>query len=1029
MLQLKNISKTYTTGDLTQTALSDVIVNFRQSEFVAVLGESGSGKTTLLNVVGGLDRYESGDLIINEKSTKEYKDANWDAYRNHSVGFVFQSYNLIPHQTVLANVELALTLSGVPKVERRQRAKNVLEKVGLGDQLHKKPNQMSGGQMQRVAIARALVNNPDILLADEPTGALDSETSVQVIDLLKEIAQDRLIIMVTHNPEIADQYANRIIHLKDGKVINDSNPYTDEDLAADTAKKATPKQFRKREQKKLKTSMSFFTALSLSLNNLLTKKARTFLTSFAGSIGIIGIALILSLSSGFQTYINTVQADTLSSYPLAIETNALDLSALMGPQPGKSDEPTQEYADGKIYANTDMIDSVNNRTENTWENNLKDFKAYLESKKGELDSYINAIEYNYGVTLNIYAPGTSDGVTRLNPSELSRSLRNSGPMGQSSKMWDELIDNSTLLENQYDVLAGSWPQSFNEVVVIVNANNEIDEQTLIALGIKDAATVMQAIENREAYDPGQTEFSYEEILSKTFKLVLQPDYFSFDKETGAWIDNSDDENHVINLVKNGTDLKVAGIVKPSEQSVAASSGSSIGYLKTLTEYVIDQTNSREIVKQQLKSTGTDVFNNLPFEVAKTDKAIEGTPAQEETTTAPAEKTTIAANIGAYFTTPTVGSLSFNGNAPNAAVVESTTAPTTMTEEDIIAYIEANYTGEEQEKLLDFAQLFLKPTRTLSERKRLIDFFDEILADPKLDEMLAGQDFEGMGDISGQQIVNSIGLMPERTKLPMLTRIVQADSNPDQSTKPPVKPGTTDPTKPTQPGQPEQPDQPVDEPEAPEPVPTVSKSNLQENLDILGVADLSTPNSINLYPKNFQAKDTLVQFIKDYNAEMSAQGKEENAIEYTDYIGLIMSSVTKIINIVSYVLIAFVSISLVVSSIMIGIITYISVLERTKEIGILRSIGASKRDISRVFNAETVLVGFTAGILGIVSTLLLCIPLNIIIEKLADIAGVAALPLAGAIALIFISVILTTLAGLIPSRMAAKKDPVIALRTE
>ncbi len=1020
MLQLKNITKTYTTGDLTQTALSDVTVNFRKSEFVAVLGQSGSGKTTLLNIVGGLDRYDSGDLIINEKSTKQYKDAHWDAYRNHSVGFVFQSYNLIPHQTVLANVELALTLSGVPKAERRQRAKDVLEKVGLGDQLHKKPNQMSGGQMQRVAIARALVNNPDILLADEPTGALDSETSVQVIDLLKEIAQDRLIIMVTHNPEIADQYANRIIYLKDGKVINDSNPYTDEDLAADTAEKIVVQQPGKRDKKKLKTSMSFFTALSLSLNNLMTKKARTFLTSFAGSIGIIGIALILSLSSGFQTYINSVQADTLSSYPLSIETDAIDLSALMGPQPGKSDTPTKENTDGKIYANTDMIDSVNNRTENTWENNLKDFKTYLESKKGELDSYINAIEYNYGITLNIYAPDTSDRITQLNPSELSRSLRNSGPMGQSSKMWDELIDNSTLLENQYDVLAGGWPQSFNEVVVIVNANNEIDEQTLIALGIKDAAAVMEAIENREVYNPGQTEFTYEEILSKTFKLVLQPDYFSFDKEAGVWADKSDDEEYVMNLVKNGTDLKISGIVKPSEQSVAASSGSSIGYLKTLTEYVIDQTNSREIVKQQQKNTGMDVFKNLPFELAKADKPTAEPKIQEEATTAPAEKTTIAVNIGTSFTTPTAGSLNFNGNGPNAAFVESTTAPATMTEEEILAYIKATYTGEEQEKLLDFAKLFLKNTRTLSERKKMIAYFDEILAE---------QNIEGMGKISGQEAYSYIQLMDKNTKLQVLTQIAQGAGNPEQTTKPPVKPGTTDPAKPTQPGQPEQPDQPVEEPEVPEPIPTVSKSSLEENLDILGVADLSTPNSINLYPKNFQAKDTLVQFIKDYNAEMSAQGKVENAIEYTDYIGLIMSSVTKIINIVSYVLIAFVSISLVVSSIMIGIITYISVLERTKEIGILRSIGASKRDISRVFNAETLIVGFVAGLMGIISTLLLCIPMNIIIEKLADIAGVAKLPPVGAIVLIIISVVLTTLAGLIPSRMAAKKDPVVALRTE
>lgn len=1028
MLQLKNITKTYTTGDLTQTALSDVTVNFRESEFVAVLGQSGSGKTTLLNIVGGLDRYDSGDLIINEKSTKEYKDAHWDAYRNNSVGFVFQSYNLIPHQTVLANVELALTLSGVSKTERRQRAKDVLEKVGLGDQLHKKPNQMSGGQMQRVAIARALVNNPDILLADEPTGALDSETSVQVIDLLKEIAKDRLIIMVTHNPEISGQYANRIIYLKDGRITDDSNPYTDDALAADIDKKPVVEQPGKRDKKKDKTSMSFFTALSLSLNNLLTKKARTFLTSFAGSIGIIGIALILSLSSGFQTYINSVQADTLSSYPLGIETNAVDLSAFMGgPQQARDDKTTPVYTDGKIHASNDMIDSVNDRTENTWENNLKDFKIYLDSKKGELDSYINAIEYNYGVTLNIYAPDTTDGVTRLNPSELSRSLRGNSGMGQSSKMWDELIDNSTLLENQYDVLAGNWPRAFNEVVVIVSTNYEIDEQTLIALGIKDAETVMTAIENREVYDPGQTDFTYEEIMSTTFKLVLQPDFFSFDDETGTWVDKSDDDKYLMGLVNNGTNLKVSGIVKPSEQSVTASAGSSIGYLKTLTEYVINETNNREIVQQQLKTPDLDVFLNLPFEVKEADETVAETATQEEVTTTPAANASTAANTGISFSKPTAGSLSFNGNAPAAAFVESTTtAPVaTLTEEEITAYIKENFTGEEQEKLLDFADLFLKNTRTPSERRRLIGYFDELLADPRLDEMIAGQNFEGMGDINGTMIVNNMYLFDKNSKLQMLSQIAQANSKPVETTKPQTNPGTTDPANPIQP------EQPVVEPEVPEPepVPTVSKSNLTENLELLGVADLATPDSINLYPKNFQAKDTLVQFIKDYNTQMSTDGKDENVIEYTDYIALILSSVTKIINIVSYVLIAFVSISLVVSSIMIGIITYISVLERTKEIGILRSIGASKRDISRVFNAETLIVGFVAGIMGIGSTLLLCIPLNIIIEKLADIAGVAALPLAGAIALIFISVVLTTIAGLIPSRMAAKKDPVVALRSE
>ena len=1015
MLQLKNITKTYKTGELSQDALNDLSVNFRENEFVAVLGQSGSGKTTLLNIIGGLDRYTSGDLIINEKSTKEYKDADWDAYRNHSIGFVFQSYNLIPHQTALANVELALTLSGVPKTERRQRAKDVLAKVGLADQLHKKPNQMSGGQMQRVAIARALVNNPDILLADEPTGALDSETSLQVIDLLKEIAKDRLIIMVTHNPEIAGHYANRIIHLKDGKITADSNPYTDEALAADAAAAAAPAVTSKRRKKKDKTSMSFFTALSLSLNNLLTKKARTILTSFAGSIGIIGIALILSLSSGFQTYINSVQADTLSSYPLSIETDAVDVSALMGQRKENSDEPAVTRNDGKIHSNTSMIDRMNTRSANTWKNNLKDFKVYLESKKSELDSSINAVKYRYGVTLHIYAPDTAAGINQLNPSPLDNDLESNSAMSSTSSMWNELIDNDTLLESQYDIVAGEWPKSFNEVVVIVNANDEIDEQTLMALGIKDAAAAMKAIRNNEVYDPGQTEFTYEEIMARTFKLVLQPDYFIFDEASGTWQDKSDDDATIVSLIGNGTDLKVAGIVKPSEQSVTNTSNSSIGYLKTLTEYVINETNSREIVKQQLANPGLDIFKNLPFEVVPAITAEE-TATREESTTTPEESTTAAATTGTAFEAPAAAALGFNGSAPSAAFVESTTAPAaTMTEEQVYAYIKANYTGDEQTKLLDFATLFLKNTRTLSERQRMIDYFDE---------MLAGQQIEGMGNLTGQQAYAYINspLLDKNAKLQMLTKIIESDSKPEETTKPATKPGVTDPAI-TQPVT-----EPVTEP-VPEPVPTVSKSTLKQNLKVLGVADLETPRSINIYPKNFEAKDKIVQFIKDYNTQMAAQGKEENKIEYTDYIGLIMSSVTRIINIVSYVLIAFVSISLVVSSIMIGIITYISVLERTKEIGILRSIGASKRDISRVFNAETLIVGFVAGLMGIASTLLLCIPLNIIIEKLADITGVAKLPLIGAVALIFISVVLTTIAGLIPSKMAARKDPVIALRTE
>lgn len=1024
MLQLKNITKTYQTGELFQTALSEVSVNFRESEFVAVLGQSGSGKTTLLNIIGGLDRYDSGDLIINEKSTKEYKDSNWDTYRNHSIGFIFQSYNLIPHQTVLSNVELALTLSGVSKTERRLRAKEVLEKVGLGDQLHKKPNQMSGGQMQRVAIARALVNNPDILLADEPTGALDSETSTQVIDLLKEISEDRLIIMVTHNPEIAEEYANRIIHLKDGKITADSNPFNDEELAQ-AEKKAAPAAAQTSPKAKGKTSMSFLTALSLSLNNLLTKKGRTILTSFAGSIGIIGIALILSLSSGFQIYIDSVQEETLSSYPLAIESSSVNLGALLSMTPMDPAEKVEGQEEGKVYTNSAIGDMLNSFSKEAWNNNLADFKTYLDEGREGLAKYINSIDYTYDVGLNIYSPDTSNGVRQLNPSPLAELMSGSvnSPLFASSvasqyDMWKPLMDNQDFLESQYDVLAGKWPQSFNEVVLMIGANNQITELTLQALGITDATAMLKAFQSGESYTGKSVELTYEEILNMSFKLILQPDYYALNNETGTWADMSGDEAYLKELVNKGTELKVVGVVRPNEQSIAnASAAGTIGYLKTLTEYAINEINSREVVKLQQQNKDFDVFVGLPFEVAKEEEVV---AKPEESTTMPATTGTPTAATGKPFATPTVGNLAMKDAAPAASFIEETAAPgKTMTEDEVYAYIDANFKGDEKTKMTEFAKLFLKPLRNAAERQKLINL---------LDEMLKGQTFEGMENITGQQAYGYINLMDKNAKLEMLTKIIEADKagitpvTPEPTKPQPTKPGTTDPA---------QPEPPVEEePVIPEPVlPTVSESSYKENAALLGVADLARPSVINIYPKNFEAKDNIEKFIEDYNAKMTAEGKAENTIEYTDYIGLIMSSVTKIINIVSYVLIAFVSISLVVSSIMIGIITYISVLERTKEIGILRSIGASKRDISTVFNAETLIVGLTAGVIGIGLTLLLNIPVNMIIKRLTDIPNVAILPMFGALGLIAISMVLTTLAGLIPSGMAANKDPVVALRSE
>ncbi len=1028
MLQLKNITKTYTTGLLTQEALSGLSVNFRENEFVAILGQSGSGKTTLLNIVGGLDRYTSGDLIINGRSTKEYKDSDWDTYRNHSIGFVFQSYNLIPHQTVLSNVELALTLSGVPKAERKQRAKEVLCKVGLDDQLHKKPNQMSGGQMQRVAIARALVNNPDILLADEPTGALDSETSTQVIDLLKEISKDKLIIMVTHNPEIAEQYANRIIRLKDGRITDDSNPYTFEDVAADTPNTDKDKKPDKHAGKKAKTSMSFLTALSLSLNNLLTKKGRTFLTSFAGSIGIIGIALILSLSNGFQAYINSVQEDTLSSYPISIESSTMDLSALMSMTPIDPTEKKPDRAEEKVYSNPAMADMMNSIAEEAWNNNLKDFKTYLENGSTELDDYINAVEYSYDVPLNIYASDTSEGLRQVNPNPVIEMFTGStsspfisSSMTASYDMWKKLLDNQQLLDSQYDVLAGGWPQTYNEVVLIVDQNNEITELTLQALGVTDASDMAAAMQNGVTYKANNVELTYDEILNMNFKLVLQPDYYNYDAVSGVWVDKSGDENYLKELVSKGLEIKVVGIVRPNDQSVTTATMGSIGFLSTLTQYVVNETNNRDIVKQQTKNTGIDVFTGLPFKQVKEETAE--TKTEEETTAPSSETATSITETGKTFVTPSAGNLEFSGNTSvKASYVEtSTTAAAVMTEEGLYAYIEKNFTGAEKDKMNAFATLFLKSTRSISERKQLIAY---------LDEMLAGQEIEGMGTISGQQAYSYINLMDKSTKLQMLSTIIETGGLTEGTT---IKQSTTEPTtakenQTQKPGESEPTTAVAEQPAEPV-LPTVSESSLKENLSLLGVADLESPSMINIYPKNFEAKDYVGKFIEGYNTKMTAEGNDKNVIEYTDYIGLIMSSVTKIINIVSYVLIAFVSISLVVSSIMIGIITYISVLERTKEIGILRSIGASKRDISTVFNAETLIVGFAAGVLGIASTVLLNIPVNMVIEKLTDIPDVAALPTVGGALLIVVSVILTMIAGLIPSRMAAKKDPVIALRTE
>lgn len=890
MLELKGIRKSYVTGESEVEALKGIDLRFRNSEFVSVLGHSGCGKTTLLNIIGGLDQYTSGDLRINGKSTKDFKDRDWDAYRNNSIGFVFQSYNLIPHQSVLANVELALTLSGVSKSERRKRAIEALEKVGLKDHIHKKPNQMSGGQMQRVAIARAIVNNPDILLADEPTGALDTETSIQIMNILKEISKDRLIIMVTHNPDLANEYSTRIIKLLDGTIVDDSNPYTEEQMAEDikaeeAAKAAASEASQKkdRKEKKHKTSMSMFTALSLSLNNLLTKKTRTMLTAFAGSIGIIGIALILAISNGIQVYIDRVQRDTLSSYPIQLQSESVDISGMVESMSGQTDENVEHDMD-KIYSSNIMTDMVNTMVAEVQSNNLKAFKKYIESGESSINDYVSDIQYSYSVPLYIYDDNTSDGVTQLNPSTIMENMygmtASEGSMAsmsmQNSSVWNQLLNNQELLNEQYDVLAGSWPSNYNEVVLIVNSNNELSDYTLYSLGLKDPDEVKTIFKNVMAgkeFETEDTSYTYDELMNKTFKLVLPTDFYQYDEKTGRWNDMSEDDEYMKNVVDNAETIKICGIIRPNPDAVNTSISSGIGYSKDLMEYLIDQVNDTEIVKAQMADTTVDIFTGIPFDNDK---------------------------------------------------------DTPITMDDVNAYI-ATLPQEQQ-----------------------------------------------------AQMNATISQMPEEKVIEMFKQSLKAQ--------------TTDAT-------------------------------LEGNKEILGITSVDSPSGIDIYAKDFENKELIEDIIKQYNKDVAEAGHEEDEINYTDYVGIIMSSVSTIITAISAVLIAFVAISLVVSSIMIAIITYISVLERTKEIGVLRSIGASKKDISRVFNAETLIEGFVSGALGIGITLLLCIPANIIIENITTISNVAQLPVAGAVILVAISVILTMLAGFIPAKMAAKKDPVVALRTE
>ena len=1032
MLKLKNVSKTYVTGDLEQVALNNVSLNLRDNEFVSILGPSGSGKTTLLNIIGGLDKYDDGDLIINGISTKKYSDRDWDSYRNHTIGFVFQSYNLIPHQSVLSNVELALTISGISKPERRKRAKKALEEVGLGDQLHKKPNQMSGGQMQRVAIARALVNDPDILLADEPTGALDSETSVQVMELIQKISENRLVIMVTHNPELAEQYSSRIVKVKDGKIIDDSNPYEpEEDLSEEPKHKNMGK-----------SSMSFKTALSLSFNNLRTKKARTLLTSFAGSIGIIGIALILALSNGIQVYIDAIQRDALTSYPITIESSTTDIATAMGSLMTVPPSETTGATDEIIRSNNSMAQMIESFSAGVWKNDLKSFSAFLNSENSKINQYATSTQFIYDNIMNIYSVADDGTLNQVSPSPVMSMLEGMTVGGitlDSSMMssydavvkpWQELMNNQDVLNEQYEVLKGTWPQNYNEVVLIVDQNNQVNDFVLQGLGVTSSADMMQAlmaIQGGGTFEAKNCEFTYDEILNRKYKLVLQPDYFEYDKELKTWNDMSGDEEYVKKLVENGEDIKIVGIVRPTGDTVTTGG---IGYTSELTKYIINKTNESEIVKQQIANPKIDVFTGIPFEKEKTEEKV--SPVSVVPVTKPA---LTAASMSVKSSAPVVKQLAVETEANE----EETTVPSSnmfdfanmpsITEDELYAMIDEKVPEEEREEVRDIVSTMLKTVYSMSDRKKLASYFDKVLE---------GQEIEGVGEISGEQAVNMLAMMDKSTKLKMLGAMISQDM--PSTGEPTTTPGTTDdpvvdnpdnPDKPVTPDNPDnpQPDTPIVKPpviEEPQPY----AENYEAALKILGVVDLESPKKINIYANNFEAKEAISNIISEYNETVINAGAVEKEIKYTDYIGLMLSSVTTIIDVISYILIAFVAVSLVVSSIMIGIITYISVLERTKEIGVLRAIGASKRDVSNMFNAETIIIGLASGIFGILITYLLCIPINIILHSLTGIATLGAiLPLPAAFILIGISALLTLFAGIIPSKSAARKDPVVALRTE
>ena len=981
MLEIRNIVKNYETGSETVHALKGVSIAFRESELVSILGQSGCGKTTLLNIIGGLDQYTSGDLIINGQSTKQYKSADWDIYRNHSVGFIFQSYNLIPHQSVLSNVELALTLSGVSKAERRRRAKEALEKVGLGNQLNKRPNQMSGGQMQRVAIARALVNDPDILLADEPTGALDSETSIQIMELVKEIAKDRLVIMVTHNPELAEKYSTRIVKLLDGQIVGDSDPF-------DPAKEPAHSEVRKSEVTKgQKTSMSFLTALSLSKNNLMTKKGRTFLTSFAGSIGIIGIALILSLSNGVQEYINSVERSTLASFPVSIQHETVDYTSLMTSMMNVRDNAEENRDPDRIYTNDISTEMMKTMLSEMQTNNLAEFKEYLESDPDGISASIEEIQYSYDSNLYIYGHSADGDIMQINPSTVMSAMMGQSMADNVSQMtntYSSLMGSSSMssydafrellstdmLKTEYEVLAGRLPEAYNEVVVLVTDRNELSDVTLYTLGLRDQGELegmMSSVMAGESFDldTGDLSFSYDDLMGMEFSMLTAPEFYQ-KNDDGTWTDMRSDSEFMEQAAENGLKLKVVGILKPDADSLISSTNSGgIGYTHALTEYMIDKTNSSELVKAQKENPDVDVFTGIEF--PKADEEEEQPMSQSE------------------------------------AMEMLTEEQRTKLNEGIMAAL-----TEEQQAQIQSAMMGMVSDEQMN------SIMMGVLTPEQLTQLQSGADVNSLlTDAQKAQMSAQIAASLTAEQNAELSEMMNGMADPTKMYTIFMQVLTTDQLR-----------QLMDMTKEPE----TTDATYDGNLKLLGVAELSEPSSMKIYATDFESKEKITQLIEKYNDSKIVDDNQADVINYTDYVGLMMSSVSDIINSISYILIAFVAISLIVSSIMIGIITYISVLERTKEIGILRAMGASKRDISNVFNAETLIVGFSAGVIGIAVTLLLNIPINIIIEN-TGIANVALLPWQGGVILVVISMLLTLIAGLVPAGVAAKKDPVEALRTE